>query len=337
MIKAWACHTPGAELTRFEYEPGALPADQVEIEVLHCGICYSDISIIDNEWGSSKYPVVPGHEVVGRISATGVNVKDLTIGQSVGLGWDSGSCLHCRNCVRGANHLCYDSTPTIIGHHGGFASHVRAQALWVQPLPPELPISEIAPLLCGGVTVFSPLDKYNIGPNHRVGVVGIGGLGHLAIKYAKALGCEVIAFTSHSSKKMDAIKFGAAAVCDSSDVNQYKKYFKSIDFLLITTNVSMSWSDLITCLREEGRLHFVGGVVEPVRISAFDLMDSELSISGSPTGSPSTMSKALKFASDNRILPQVEHFPIERVNDAINHLRLGEARFRIVLDVSNAF
>ena len=181
-IKAYAASKPKGELTPYTYSPGPLPHDQVEIDVIACGICHSDISMIDNEWGASQYPLVPGHEAVGKITALGENVSHLKIGQTVGVGWTAESCLTCGQCMSGHHQRCGTGKPTIRGRHGGFADRMRVQAVWAIPLPENMDARSAGPLFCGGITVFAPFMDYDIKPTDRVGVIGIGGLGHLAIQ-----------------------------------------------------------------------------------------------------------------------------------------------------------
>lgn len=201
MIKAYAAHKPKGKLQAFEYEPGALQAYEVEIDVQFCGICHSDLSIIDDEWGMTQYPVVAGHEVVGTISQIGEHVKSLEVGQTVGLGWHAGYCNVCEPCHAGDHNLCATSQATIVGHHGGFADKVRAQANSVIPIPEGIDLESAGPLFCGGVTVFNPLVQFDIQPIDKVAVIGIGGLGHMALQFLNAWGCEVTAFTSSEDKK----------------------------------------------------------------------------------------------------------------------------------------
>ena len=192
-----ACVAPRAKqsLVRQQIYLGPLGSDDVEIEVEHCGLCHSDLSVRNNDWGTSRYPAVLGHEVIGRVTAVGATAKGLQVGQRVGVGWNSGSCMHCRQCKSGQQHLCTQVQPTIVGHRGGFASRVRSHWAWTLPIPDGLDFAEAGPLLCGGITVFNPLAMFAT-PTSRVGVVGIGGLGHMGDKYAAAFGCDVTAFTS---------------------------------------------------------------------------------------------------------------------------------------------
>lgn len=193
-------------------------------------------------------------------------------------------------------------------------------------------MSAAGPLLCGGITVFNPLQQFGVRPTDRVGVVGIGGLGHLALKFSRAWGCEVTAFTSSSSKLDEAKEFGAHHVFSSRDSNAIRAAAGSLDVLLVTVNASLDWEAFIATLAAHGRLHIVGAVLEPIPVQAFDLIPHQRSISGSPTGSPVDIATMLDFAARHQIAPQVEHFPMSRVNDALAHLRAGKARYRIVLD-----
>ena len=333
MINAWAAPAAKQELEPFVYDPGPIGAEEVEIAVEHCGLCHSDVSVINNEWGFSSYPAVPGHEVIGRVVAVGPQAKGVAIGDRVGLGWNAQSCLHCHPCLDGDQHLCADAVPTIVGHYGGFADRVRAQWPWVIKLPEGLSPADAGPLMCGGITVFAPLAEFDIKPTSRVGVVGIGGLGHLAVKFANAWGCEVTAFTSTDSKADEARSFGAHNVVNSRNADDLKKMAGKLDLLIVTVNVPLDWRAMLATLGPKGRLHVVGAVLKPIPVLAFDLIAQQKSVSGSPTGSPVTISDMLEFAARHNILPMTEHFPIAQVNDAIKHLMAGKARYRIVLDM----
>lgn len=330
-IRAWAAPAAGQPLERREFDLGPLGAREVEIAVEHCGICHSDLSVLHNHWGNGQYPCVPGHEVVGRVAALGAQVEDLAQGQRVGLGWTAGSCSHCRCCVAGDQQLCASAQPTIVGHHGGFAERVRADRTWVFPLPDTLDPAAAAPLLCGGITVFTPLLRY-ASPAMRVGVVGIGGLGHMALKFAAAFGCEVTAFTSTPAKAGEARAFGASRVVSSRDPKAMRAIAGSLDLVIYTLNVAVDWNALMATLAPRGRLHIVGAVLDPVPLNVMPMLVQEQQVSASPTGSPSAIATMLDFAARHHIAPQVERFPMSRANEALAHLEAGKARYRIVLD-----
>jgi uncharacterized zinc-type alcohol dehydrogenase-like protein len=261
----------------------------------------------------------------------GPAAKGLKVGQHVGIGWTAGSCMHCRQCKSGNQHLCPQSTFTIVGHRGGFASRVRAHWAWTIPLPEKTDVAEAGPLLCGGVTVFNPLATYAT-PTSRVGIVGIGGLGHMAVKFAVAWGCDVTAFTSSESKFDEARGFGAHHVVSSRDSAAIKKRAGTFDLLIVTVNAPLDWEALVASLAPCGRLHFVGFVPEPIPVAVVTLIMGQRSISGSPIGSPVTTETMLDFAARHNITPQTEHFPMSRINEAFERLEAGKARYRIVLD-----
>ena len=336
-IQAYAAMAAKQALQPFEYTPGPLGEGQVEIAVESCGICHSDLSMLDNEWGMTSYPFVPGHEVVGRIVAVDDHAKRHKLGDRVGLGWYSSSCGSCACCLSGSQNLCALAGGTIVGRHGGFASRVRAHWTWVSPLPEALEAASAGPLFCGGITVFNPIVQCGVQPTDRVAVIGIGGLGHLALKFLRAWGCEVTAFTSSGPKRQEALSLGAHQTLDSRDSSELAKAAGSFDFILNTTNVGLDWNSYIAALKPKGRLHTVGAVLEPMAIAAFPLIMGQRSVSGSPLGSPATVDTMLEFCARHRIAPVTESFPLSRVNDALDHLRSGKARYRVVLtnDLTN--
>lgn len=332
MIKAYAAQEPGGKLEPFEYDPGPLGADEVEINVEHCGICHSDISMWKNDWGQTSYPFVPGHEVIGKVGAVGDSVKHLSEGHTVGLGWHAGYCGGCPSCRTGEQNLCAAPEQTIVGRHGGFADKVRAQATSVVPLPDGLDPSTAGPLLCGGITVFNPLVQFGISPTSKVAVIGIGGLGHMALAFLNAWGCEVTAFTSTDAKREEALKLGAYQTLDSTDKSALEDAAGTFDLILSTVNVKLDWDGYLNTLKPKGRLHFLGATLDPIEVGVFSLIMGQRSISGSPVGSPANIARMLDFAALHKIEPVVENFKFEQVNEAIERLESGEARYRIVLN-----
>jgi alcohol/geraniol dehydrogenase (NADP+) len=330
-IDAWVATAAKQKLVRQKVDLGPLGAEEVEVAVEHCGLCHSDFSVLNNDWGSTQYPAVLGHEVIGRIVAVGSAAKGLRAGQRVGIGWTASSCMHCRQCMSGDQHLCPQAQPTILGHRGGFASHVRSHWAWALPLPERTNFAEAGPLLCGGITVFNPLVMY-AKPTSRVGIVGIGGLGHMGVKFAAAYGCDVTAFTSSESKFEEARGFGANHVVSSRDSAAINKLAGTFDLLIVTVNVTLDWAAMIAALAPNGRMHVVGAVVEPIPVAAFSMIGGQKSVSGSPTGSPVAIETMLDFAARHNITPQTEHLPMSRINDAFARLESGKARYRIVLD-----
>lgn len=327
---AWAATQRGGKLEEFSYNPGPLGPEQVQIKVETCGICHSDLSMIDNDWGNAVYPLVAGHEAIGIVEAVGDFVKGVKVGDRVGLGWYAGSCMSCYQCLSGKHNLCANAEQTIVGRHGGFADRVRCHWSWAIPVPADLDAASSGPLFCGGITVFAPIAQY-ARPTDRVGVIGIGGLGHLALQFLNKWGCHVTAFTSSDSKSEEAKRLGAHAVLNSRDTAAMKKAAGSFDFIISTVNVPLDWSAYLDTLAPDGHLHFVGAVLEPLKIPAFSLIAGNKRVAGSPLGSPATVRDMLDFCARHDIRPQTETFAMSDVNDALEHLRAGKARYRLVL------
>ncbi|MGR3807260.1 NADPH-dependent aldehyde reductase Ahr [Pasteurella testudinis] len=332
-IKAYAAHSAGAQLERYDFDAGELKSDEVEIRVDYCGICHSDLSMINNEWGMSQYPLVAGHEIVGEVVRLGNAVKGLKVGQKVGLGWTAESCQHCDPCIGGKANLCHSTMPTIAGvpHQGGFADKVRAQWQWVIPLPEGIDLSKAGPLLCGGITVFEPLLQHNINASHKVGVIGIGGLGHMALGFFKAWGCEVTAFSSNPAKHEEIYAMGADKILNSRQPEAFAAAKGTFDLIVSTVNVKLDWNAYMSLLKPEGKLHIVGATLEPLDIHAFSLISGQKAVAGSPTGSPIQLRTMIEFAARKQVEPITELFPMSQVNQAIEHLESGKARYRIVL------
>lgn len=331
-VNALAAGKPGGPLEPFTYDLGPLDAHEVDIAVESCGICHSDLSMLDNEWGMTQYPFVPGHEIIGTVKAVGAHVSNLKPGDRVGVGWHAGYCMTCQSCMSGDHNLCGSAQGVIVNRHGGFADTVRAQAASAVKLPAGLSARTAGPLLCGGITVFNPFIQYDVSPTASVGVIGIGGLGHLALKFAKAWGCEVTALTSSDSKKQEALAFGAHDTINSRDPAALERSAFRFDLIVSTVNVPLDWNAYIGTLKPRGRLHVVGAVLEPMPVGAMALIMGQRCISGSPVGSPATIATMLEFAARHGIEPQTEHFAMQDANKALGHLREGKARYRVVLD-----
>ncbi len=330
-VHSYAAFEQKGKLLPYTYTLGELGSEEVDIKVHYCGICHSDLSMINNDWGMTEYPIVPGHEIVGEVVAKGDHVKKLQVGDKVGLGWFSASCMHCYECMDGHHHLCATAEATIVGRHGGFADYVRGHWSWAIQLPDGIDMSKAGPLLCGGITVFNPIVLSGVQPTDTVGVIGIGGLGHMALKFLKHWGCEVIAFSSNPDKKDQILEMGATKVLDSTSPEQLEEFAGKLNFILNTTNVTLDWNSYLITLAPQGKLHNVGAVLEPMDIPAFSLIMGEKSVGGSPLGSPALTKTMLEFCIRHNIYPMVEEFPMSQVNEALEHLKSGKARYRIVL------
>jgi alcohol/geraniol dehydrogenase (NADP+) len=331
-IKAYAAFEPRGKFQPFEFEAGELGDEHVEIKVSHCGLCHSDLSMLNNDWAMTAYPFVGGHEAVGQVVAVGKSVKGVVIGDKVGLGWNSETCGHCEHCVSGYQINCPTLEGTIVGRYGGFADRVRCHWQWAVKLPEALDLSKAGPLFCGGITVFNPFVQDNIRPTDKVGVVGIGGLGHLALQFADCWGCEVTAFTSDLSKTDELKELGADYVVNSRSEADLAALAGKFDMILVTVNVSLNWDLYIRALAPKGKLHMVGAVLEPMPIGAFSLIMNQKSVTGTATGSPSVVAKMLEFCARHNIETVTEHYKMSEINEAFEHLDSGKARYRIVLE-----
>jgi uncharacterized zinc-type alcohol dehydrogenase-like protein len=330
-IDAYAAKEAGSALTPIAYSPGVLGPNDVEVEISHCGICHSDLHLIDNDWRTSQYPLIPGHEVVGTVARKGDLVSHLQLGDRVGVGWQCGSCHACEWCERGDENLCSNSVETCVGRPGGFASRIRIDGRFAFGIPDGLSSEVAAPLFCAGITVYSPIRQH-ARPQSRVGVIGIGGLGHLAIRFARAFGCEVTAFSSTPDKENEARALGADHFVSSVDDAALRAQGESFDLIISTVNRSLDWKRYVTALRPDGVLSFVGALDEPLTIPTGLLLSGRRSISGSPIGGRVAIREMLDFAARHQIGAQVEVLPMSKVNTALDRLRRNEVRYRFVLE-----
>jgi uncharacterized zinc-type alcohol dehydrogenase-like protein len=330
-IRAYAASEEGGSFEPFEFDAGELGEEQVEIAVHSCGICHSDLSMRNNDWMMTEYPFVGGHEAVGEIIRTGSRVKGVKVGDKVGLGWNSGSCGHCEQCISGNQIMCRELEQTIVNRHGGFADKVRCHWSWAIKLPGSMDMLKAGPLFCGGITVFNPFFQYDVSPLARVGVIGIGGLGHLAVKFADKWGCEVTAFSSSPEKKQGLLDMGADRVVNSRDAAELEKITGSLDLILSTVNVPLNWDLFIQALAPKGKLHLLGATPDPVPVGMMQVMQQK-SVSATATGSPTVVAKMLEFCARHNIETEIEKYPMSSVNEAMERLESGKARYRIVLE-----
>ena len=330
-IKGLAVHAAGAELLPYQYDPGTLGNQDVEIAVTHCGVCHSDLHLIANDWGISRFPFIPGHEVIGTLAAVGKGVKRLEVGQRVGLGWQSHSCGVCEWCLKGMENLCPEIEGTCVHRNGGYADSVRANARFVVPIPDVFESQQAAPLFCAGITVFNPLRSHGVNPSSRVGVVGIGGLGHLAIQFARVFGAEVTAFSTTAAKEEEAKALGAHHFVNSRDSKAMKELAGSQDFILNTANADQDWGTYLQALRPRGTLCFVGVPPSPVQFHGFPLISGERTITGSTIGSPHRLREMVDVAARHGVRAITESFPMAEANEAIERVKKNKVRYRAVL------
>lgn len=330
-IQGFAAHAAGAQLLPFRHSPGELGPYEVEVRVQHCGVCHSDVHLIDNDWGISRYPLIPGHEIIGTVTAVGPNVHGPTVGQRVGIGWQADSCGICEWCRSGEEHLCLKAQPTCVGRHGGFASSVRVNSRFAIPVPDALDPATAAPLLCAGVTVYAPLRNHGARPASRIGIIGIGGLGHLAIQFARAFGSEVTAFSSSVDKQAEALSLGAHAFVNTRETAGIKKLARSLDLILSTVSGDQELHNFIEALRPKGTLVILGAGPSPLQIPAASLISGELCVAGSSIGSPRDLREMLEVAARHNIKAITERFAMKDANTAITRVKKNQVRYRAVL------
>lgn len=330
-IHGLAVHAAGAHLLPYKYDPGELKPDDVEVKITHCGVCHSDVHLIDNDWGNSKYPFIPGHEIVGAVTAQGPAVKSLKVGDRVGIGWQADSCGICEWCRRGEEHLCPKAQPTCVGRNGGYADTIRVNWRFAIPVPAALQSENVAPLLCAGITVYSPLRNHGVRPSSRVGIIGIGGLGHLGIQFAYTFGAEVTAFSTSKDKEAEAKTLGAHHFVNTRDTAAVKKLAGCFDLLLTTANADQDWGAYVNALRPKGTLVFLGVPESPLALPVFPLVGGQRSVAGSPTGSPDDLREMLDVAARHNIHAIIERFPMDKANEAIAKVKKNQVRYRAVL------
>jgi uncharacterized zinc-type alcohol dehydrogenase-like protein len=330
-VNAYACRMPEAVLEPFDYKFDAIGPRDLAIEISHCGICHSDVHLIDNDWGVNRYPLVPGHEIVGTVAEVGSKAVGFEVGQRVGVGWQRGSCGRCEHCRAGDENLCTRMEATCVGHFGGFADGIRVDSRFCFPIPDELAPELAAPLLCAGVTVFAPLARYGTGPGKRVGIMGIGGLGHLAVQFAHQMGAEVVALSSTPDKAGEARELGADRFIDTGDPARLREERRTLDLLLNTASASVDYPDYLGMLKPHGTLCLVGAPRDAIVIPPSALIGGQKAIAGSSIGGSRSMREMLAFAAAHGVRPRVQTLPMAQCNLGVSKVKKNLARFRIVL------
>lgn len=344
-IKAFGTTSPEADLKQINIERRELTTKDIEIEILYCGVCHSDLHTARNEWGGTKYPNVPGHEIVGKITKVGANVTKFKIGDLAGVGCMVDSCRECESCKEGLEQFCeVGSTSTynsfdkhIFGAHtyGGYSQSVVVDEAFALRIPENLDLAATAPLLCAGITTFSPLRHWNVGPGKKVGVVGIGGLGHMAVKIAKAMGAHVLVITTSASKVEDAKRLGADEVILSSDADQMNKYKSSLHFILDCVSAQHDINAYLNLLKRDGTLTLVGAPENPLPVAPFSLIGKRKNFSGSLIGGIAETQEMLDFCGKHNITSDIELIQMQDINEAYERLLKGDVKYRFVIDMAS--
>lgn len=331
-VRALAAFLPKAALEPHELAFGELAAEDVEVLVECTAVCHSDLHLVDDDWGISRFPLVPGHEIVGRVARVGSSVTRVKLGQRVGIGWQRGSCGTCHWCTTGFENLCQVAKKrTCVDQPGGLATHVRADQRFVVEVPEVLSSEDAAPLLCAGVTVHAPLARHLKRPGMSVAVVGLGGLGHLAVQFARALGAEVAAFDPVASKLDEALQLGATEFHTPDAVDSLRRKGRAFDLILTTTYADLAWNDWLSIVKLNGTLCLTGVPSKPLEIHPDHLLDGQKSVTGSVIGSPQMQAAMMSCAAESGVRPRLEILPMSKANEAFARLRRGQVRYRAVL------
>ncbi len=330
VVRAYAAPAPGANFELTELHWGALLRDEVEVAVEACGVCHSDLAMWRDAWSRKRFPLVAGHEVVGRVVALGKDAHGLEIGQRVGIGWYRRSCLVCSACRCGDLQHCIALQRLMIDGYGGFAERVRCHWAWALPLPGTLDPACAGSLFCAGITAYAPIARH-VHPSHRVGVVGIGGIGHLAVRLLRAWGCEVVAIVRDEDQAYAAQRLGAhRSVLSGAQADDLRRV-GALDLLLIATSANLPWPSLMGMLAPQGRLHLLAMGCEAIPLVPAELIPRALTVSSSPLGRPDEVLQMLSFCARHGIQPQVERLPMSRINEAFAMLESGDVRYRLML------
>lgn len=344
-VKAYGAQTASSPLAPLEIERRALGADDVQIEILFCGVCHSDLHTARNEWKNTLYPSVPGHEIVGRVTAVGAQVKHFKIGDLAGVGCMVDSCGHCPSCHEGEEQYCESgftgtyNGPVFGGEntYGGYSQSIVVKESFVLHITHDAAqLAAVAPLLCAGITTYSPLKHWNTGPGKKVGIVGLGGLGHMGVKIAHAMGAHVVLFTTSAGKVADAKRLGADEVCISTDPDQMAKYANQLDFILDTVAAPHQLDAYLQLLKKDATMTLVGAPADPHPSSeVFNLIFKRRQLAGSLIGGIAETQEMLDFCARHGIVSDIEMIPMSAINEAYERMLKSDVKYRFVIDMAS--
>lgn len=341
--KGYAAATVKAPLTPFTFERRDPLEHDVVIDIKYCGICHSDIHQARNEWGGSTFPMVPGHEIAGIVTNVGSKVKKFKVGDHVGVGCMVDSCRTCAHCERGLEQYCdtgmtatYNSNDphTKKTTYGGYSDKIVVDENYVLHIPKNLPLDEAAPLMCAGITMYSPLKRWNAGPGKQVAILGLGGLGHMGVKLAKALGAEVTVISQSDRKRDDAIRLGADHFYAASNPETFEKLKDHFDLIINTVSVDIDWNEYLHLVKVDGTMVIIGVPEEPNVVKAHALIRGRKSLAGSLIGGIKETQEMLDFCGEHNITCDIEIIPIQQVNNAYARVVKSDVRYRFVIDMA---
>ena len=340
----YAAYDEKSPLAPFKFERRDPGPKDVAIEILYCGVCHSDIHTARNEWNMAAYPIVLGHEIVGRVTQVGKDVKKFKVGDTVGVGCMVDSDRTCPNCKAGEEQFClggftmtYGSPDKHLGgiSHGGYANNIVVTEDFVLRISPKANLAATAPLLCAGITTYSPLRHWKVGPNQKVGVVGLGGLGHMALKLAHSFGAHVVQFTTSPSKEAEAKRLGADEVVLSKDKDAVAKHANSFDFILDTVSAPHDYEAEVNLLKNDGVLALVGAPPQPISLSVMPLLFGRRTVAGSLIGGIRETQEMLDYCAEKGIGSDIEMIPIQNINEAYERVLKSDVRYRFVIDMAS--
>ncbi|MCW8399757.1 NAD(P)-dependent alcohol dehydrogenase [Legionella sp. PATHC038] len=342
-VKGYAAQSAKAPLKPYSFERRDVGKNDVLIDIHYCGICHSDIHQVKDEWGGSLFPMVPGHEIVGVVSQVGPSVNKFKVGDHVGVGCFVDSCRHCESCHEGVEQFCeegmtltYNNLEKRSGNlaQGGYSTKIVVDENYVLKIPQNLPMDAAAPLLCAGITLYSPLRHWHIGPGKRVGILGLGGLGHMGVKLAHAMGAEVTVLSHSLSKEADGKRMGADHFFATSEPQTFQKLNNYFDLIICTVSAKIDWNEYIQLLKRDGTMVVVGIPEESIPINAFSLIAKRRSLSGSIIGGIKETQEMLDFCGKHNIVSDIELIPIQQVNEAYARVLKSDVRYRFVIDIA---
>lgn len=343
--RGYAAKSAQSELAPYQFERRETGAHDVQIDIMYCGVCHSDLHTARNEWHNTVYPVIPGHEIIGRVTKVGAHVKQFTVGQVVGVGCMVDSCQICSSCAEGLEQYCengfvgtYNGEDKHTGGvtYGGYASNIVVHEKFVLRVSDKLDPAAAAPLLCAGITTYSPLRHWKVGKGHKVGIVGLGGLGHMGVKIAHAMGAHVVLFTTSPNKKEDALKLGADEVVISTDPAQMAQHQNSFDFILNTVAAPHSLDAFLVLLKREGTMTLVGAPATPhPSPEAFNLIFKRRNLAGSLIGGIKETQEMLDFCAEHNIVSDIEVIKIQDINQAYERMLKSDVKYRFVIDMAS--
>jgi uncharacterized zinc-type alcohol dehydrogenase-like protein len=342
--RAFAVQNQTAPLAPFSIQRRDPGAHDVQIQILFCGVCHTDLHQARNDWKGTTYPCVPGHEIVGRVTKAGAHVKKFKTGDIVGVGCMVDSCRACSNCKDGFEQYCevgtvftYNSPDKHLGGvtFGGYSDSVVVDEAFVLNIPKNLDLAAAAPLLCAGITTYSPLRHHNVGKGQKVGIVGLGGLGHMGVKLAKAFGAHVVVFTTSANKVQDALRLGGDEVVNSKNSDEMKKHANSFHFILDTVAAKHDINAYLQLLKRDGALTQVGVPAEPLDVQVFNLITNRRSFTGSLIGGIAETQEMLDFCGKHGITSDIEIIPVQKINEAFERLLKSDVKYRFVIDMAS--